>query len=302
MHIFVTGASGYIGGSVAVRLRDAGHAIRGLVRRADTAERLRMLGIEPVIGTLEDAALLTDAARRADAVVNAASSDHRGAADALVAALAGSGKVLLHTSGTSIVATDSRGEPDDRIFTEDTPVHPVPEKAARVALDRSIREAADMGVHSIVLCNSMIYGHGLGLHRDSVQVPRLVEFARNSGVARHIGRGENIWSNVHIADMAELYLLALTRAPAGSFYYVENGEASYREIAAAIATALSLRQPPQSLDPEEAFRLWGFERAAFSLGSNSRVSSARARRELGWAPRHASLTDWILRELAAPAA
>ncbi|MFY0581844.1 hypothetical protein ACN28S_53005 [Cystobacter fuscus] len=49
--------------------------------------------------------------------------------------------------------------------------------------------------------------------------------AKETRIARYIGRGLNIWSNVHIADMAELYLLALEKAPAGSFYYVENGEA-----------------------------------------------------------------------------
>ena len=77
MKIFVTGASGFIGGSVAARLVQAGHAVRGLIRDAAKADAVRAHGIEPVIGTLADHGLLAEEARAADAVVNAASSDDR---------------------------------------------------------------------------------------------------------------------------------------------------------------------------------------------------------------------------------
>jgi nucleoside-diphosphate-sugar epimerase len=299
MEIFITGASGYIGGSVAARLVGAGHKVTGLVRSAEKADQLRTHGIEPVIGSLDDASVITAVARRADAVVNAASSDHRGAIETLIRALDGSGKTLLHTSGSSIVGNDARGEPSDEIFTEDTPFDPAPEKAARVALDRRVRGAAEQGVRSIVLCNTLIYGHGLGLHRDSVQIPALADQARRSGVARYIGRGLNVWSTVHIEDMADLYLLALDRAPAGSFYFVENGEASFRDMVEAIAAALGLG-PAEGWNVDDAIAAWGFERAVFALGSNSRVRADRARRELGWTPKHASVLDWIRDELNTP--
>ncbi|WP_159713600.1 NAD(P)H-binding protein, partial [Geminicoccus flavidas] len=89
MDIFVTGASGYIGGSVAERLKAAGHRIIGLVRSDAKAEQLRARGMEAVVGTLDDARLLAEQAKHADAVVNAASSDHRGAVEMLIRALAG---------------------------------------------------------------------------------------------------------------------------------------------------------------------------------------------------------------------
>ncbi|KGM35833.1 NAD-dependent epimerase/dehydratase family protein [Inquilinus limosus] len=297
MTIFLTGASGYIGGAVAVRLLRDGHRIRGLLRSPERAAQLQALGIEPVIGDLSDTALLAREAEAADAVINTASADDRPAAEALLDALAGSGKPFLHTSGTSVVADDARGEwASDKIYDEDTPVEPVPGKAARVAIDRLIVDAARRGVRSAVLCNSLIYGTGPGLNPNSVQIPALVAQARKTGVVRPVGQGLNIWSNVHVDDMADLYALALGRAPAGAFYYVENGETSFADAAAAIARRLGLGAP-QPWPADDAIAALGFGHAVYSLGSNSRVRGKRARAELGWAPRHASLTGWIETEM-----
>ena len=210
MKIFITGASGYIGGSVAALLASKGHQVRGLVRSPAKAEGVREKGIEPVIGTLDDAALLITEAKAADAVINAADSDHLGAVEALLAGLAGSGKPFIHTSGTSLVGDEAMGEPSDAIFTQHTPVKPEPDKEHRVALNKLIMDAAP-GVRTIVLCNSLIYGRTLGAPAQSVQIPPLVAQAKESGVARYIGRGLNIWSNVHIADMADLSSWRSTR-------------------------------------------------------------------------------------------
>jgi len=297
MRVFITGATGYIGGTVAVRLVARGHRVTGLARSAEKAEQLRGAGIEPIIGALDDARILADVARRTDAVINAADSDHRAAAEALIEALAGSGKPLLHTSGISILGDKAGGEPGDRVFDEDTPFEAAPEKAARVAIDRLVRDAARRNVRSVVLCNPLIYGRGLGLHPDSVQIPALAEQARRSGTARYIGRGLNIWSHAHVEDVADLYLLALDKAPAGSFYFVENGEASFLDMAGAIASALGLG-PAQSWTVDEAIAAWGYQRAVFSLGSNCRVRAGRARRELGWRPKHSSVIDWIAQSLS----
>ncbi|MGR6919683.1 NAD-dependent epimerase/dehydratase family protein [[Actinomadura] parvosata] len=301
MRAFITGATGYIGGSVADRLLRAGHQVTGLARSPEKARLLERLGVTPVVGTLDDRALLAEQARAADAVVNAADSDHRGAVEALVEALAGSGKPLLHTSGSSIVGTDSRGEPSGETFGEDildpgSSWRPAADKEARVAIDRYVLAASSRGVRSVVLCNTLIYGHGRGPSRDSVQIPALVRQARESGTVRRIGAGGNIWSNVHIDDVADLYVLALDAAPAGSFFFVENGEASFGDMTAAIAEALGLG-PVEAWDIDAAIHEWGYEAAVFALGSNSRVRGERARTRLGWRPRHASVLDWIRNEL-----
>lgn len=295
MKIFVTGANGYIGGSVAAALAAKGHAVRGLVRDRARVDEVRSFGIQPVLGTLDDTALLIAEAGAADAVVNAADSDHRGAVEALLEGLRGSGKRFLHTSGTSLVGDEAVGAPSDAIFTEQTPFVPAPDKAPRVAINRLIQEAAP-GVHSVILCNSLVYGKALGPMAQSVQLPPLVALARQTGTARHVGRGLNRWSNVHIADLVDLYLLALEQAPAGSFYFVENGEASFKEITDAIGTALALG-PSQDWEPADAIAYWGRRTAVFSLGSNSRVRADKARSELGWTPVHTSVTDYILEDI-----
>ncbi|WP_242891302.1 NAD-dependent epimerase/dehydratase family protein [Actinomadura litoris] len=300
MRIFLTGATGYIGGSIGVRLVAEGHAVSGLARSAAGADALRRIGIEPVAGTLDDGDVLARAASEADAVVNAADSDHAGAVEAFVEALQGSGKPLLHTSGSSIVGDDARGEASDRVWTEEEVLapgwRPSPDKAARVAIDRRVLGAADHGVRSVVLCNTLIYGHGRGVARDSVQIPLLVRQAESTGIARHIGPGANIWSTVHVDDVVELYVRALEGAPAGSFYFVESGEASFKAITDAIAGALG-QEPAQPWDIDSAIAAWGYEPAVYALGSNSRVRDAAARADLDWRPEHASVIDWIRREL-----
>jgi nucleoside-diphosphate-sugar epimerase len=264
-----------------------------LVRSAEKAERVAAHGIEAVVGSLDDAALLQAEAGAADAVINAASSDHRGAVEALIAAMSGSGKPFIHSSGTSIVADLAMGEPSERIFEEATPVEPLPERAARMAIDRLVLAAP--GIRSIVLCNAMIYGHALGPAAQSVQIPALVRQAKASGIARYIGRGLNRWSNVHIADVATAYALALARAPAGTFMYVESGEEALGEIVSAIAARLELGRA-QSCSADEAIAAWGRNLAVLSLGSNSRVRG-RVALELGWLPTRRSVTHWIGNEM-----
>ncbi|WP_422008870.1 NAD-dependent epimerase/dehydratase family protein [Reyranella sp.] len=297
MKIFMTGATGYIGGTIARRLLDDGHEIRGLVRDAEKGRSLVAFGVASVIGGLDDAAILAAEASRADAVINAANSDHRGAVEALLDGLAGSNKPFVHTSGSSIVADDAHGDvASDKIYDEETPFEPVPGKQARVAIDRTIRDASRRGVRSVVVCPTMIYGNGLGLARDSAQIPGLAKRAKASGVVRHVGQGLNVWSNVHVEDVADLYCLALEKAPPGAFYFAENGEASYRDICAAIARRLKLGEP-QAWPFEEAARELGENSAAYTFGSNSRVRARRARSELGWQPKHGSATEWIEAEL-----
>jgi nucleoside-diphosphate-sugar epimerase len=294
MRIFVTGANGFIGGAVAATLVKDGHTVRGLVRDRAKADLVAAHGIDAVIGSLDDVALLQAEARMTDAVVNAASSDHRGAVEALIAGLAGSGKSLLHTSGSSIVGDEAMGESSDRIFDEDAPIQPHADKIARVAIDRLVLDAP--GIRSAVLCNTMIYGNTLGPPAQSVQIPTLVRQARASGIARYIGRGLNRWSNVHIADVAALYALAIAKAPAATFMYVESGEEALGEVVRAIAVRLDLGVA-QSWPAEQAIAAWGRRTAVFSLGSNSRVRGRRATELLGWAPQHRSVTKWIADEL-----
>ncbi|WP_028229375.1 NAD-dependent epimerase/dehydratase family protein [Paraburkholderia ferrariae] len=299
MKIFVTGAGGFIGGSIAAHLARAGHSVRGLVRRPEQFADLEQLGIAPVAGDLDERELLMAEARAADAVINAASSDHRGAVEALLDALEGSGKVLLHTSGSSIVGDASGGEPADRVYREDALPEPTADKAPRVAIDNLVLAGAARGIRSAVLCNTLIYGEGAVPGAASVQLPRLVRQAQKSGIMRHVGRGANVWSNVHVDDVAELYRLALEKTPAGTFYFVESGEAAFNEMSTALAAAMKL-PAPQDWPLDDAIGEWGYEMASYGLGSNSRVRGERARTLLGWQPRRTSVMAWIRDEMRVP--
>lgn len=296
MNIFITGAAGFIGGSIATGLAQRGHEVTGLVRSVEQAEELKALGITPVIGTLEDSELLTRQARAADGVINAASSDHRGAVLALIEGLKGSNKPFLHTSGSSIVGDASGGQGGGQVYYEGQLPEATPDKAARVAIDDLVIASAKEGVRSAVLCNTLIYGKSLGVNRDSVQLPRLLKQARKSGVVRHVGPGENVWSNVFIEDVVDLYALALEKTPAGTFYFVESGEASFVDMSNAMAEAMGLGKA-QAWPLKDAEAEWGYEMANYGLGSNSRVRGKNARELLGWTPKRTSVIDWIRNDM-----
>jgi nucleoside-diphosphate-sugar epimerase len=294
MKIFITGGTGFIGGSVAVECVRRGHTVRALTRSPDKASYLSSFGIDPVIGDLSDLDLLSEEAVKADAVINAADSDNRSAVDAFLNTLSGTGKAFLHTSGTSVIADLAGGEPSDYIYDDNSLPAPVPDKIARAELDRSI--VSSQGIRSIVLCNSLIFGDAIGPQAQSVQLPLLIADAQSTGCAHYIGRGLNRWSTVHISDVVDLYLLALERAPAGTFAFVESGEAAFQDMARAIGHSLGLGEP-ESITVQDAEMRWGRQRARYSLGSNSRVRSKRAR-ELGWMPKRLNVMEWINQHLS----
>jgi nucleoside-diphosphate-sugar epimerase len=296
MNVFVTGAGGYIGGSVAAALIKRGHRVRGLTRSAVGAEQLKSYAIDPVIGDLDDSGLLKREASVADMVINTANADHSGAVEALISALSHSGKKLIHTSGTSIVGDDARGDfCSEVIFSEETELAIDPRKQPRHDIDLMVRDAAKQNVHSAVIIPSLIYGHGTGVNKQSIQVPFLVKNALEVGSVQIVGKGLNTWSNIHIDDLVNLYLAVAAQAPPGAFYFAENGEAAFSDVAQAISRRFSIPNI-EHLNAEDAVMRWGAARALFTFGSNSRVRSIRARKELDWRPMHVSVQNWILSE------
>jgi nucleoside-diphosphate-sugar epimerase len=293
MKVFITGATGYIGGSIAAKLIAQGHQVSGLTRTADGATKLRAMGVEPVVGGLIDGNILQEAARSADTVINAANSDDAQAVEQLLPVLYGSGKTFIQTSGSSVIGDRAMGERSERRFHEDSVFEPLPERAGRVGIDRMVLAAAHRGVRSMVIRPSLIYGIGHGAHRDSVQVPKLIALARKHGVPLHVGRGLNIWSHVHIDDVVDLYLLALERATAGSLFYIENGECSMKDIAAAIGRVQG-NLAPEDWPIDAAFAELGAG-AYTTYGSNSRVLATKARGMLDWNPRGPALIEQIER-------
>ncbi len=293
MKVFVTGATGYIGGSVSDRLVDSGYQVLGLVRSEEKAKLLKARGLEPVLGALDNSDVLTRAARRSDGVLHAASADSQGVVEVFVAALAKSGRVLIHTTGSGIANDQADGEYAAKTYiTEDTYFEAVPFRQARVKMNRFVREAGiDQGIRTVVICPSMIYGQGRGLQGDSDQIPKLIAFSKQAGAGVYFGKGLNRYSNVHIDDLVDLYVLAIEKAPSASFFFAENGEASFKEIAELIASTQGLGGKTVSIAIDTLIAQFG-DAGRFGVAANSLVRASNARR-LGWNPTRESLASFL---------
>jgi nucleoside-diphosphate-sugar epimerase len=291
MKVFVTGATGYIGGSVSTKLLEQGHSVVGLARSDDAAATLKKRGIEPLAGDINAYTPIVEVTKRVDAVINAANSDNPFVVHALLTGLRGTGKTLIQTSGSSVVGNYDNGEASEDIFDEDAPFTPQPEKSTRVAIDTQVLAAAKDSVRTVVIRPTLIYGRGIGVPSASVQLPKLIDVARKHGVPRHVGRGLNIWGHVHITDVVDLFLLALEKAKPGSVLYAENGEANFKSVTQSIGRMLGLGDRTQDWPIGEAVEGLG-PGAYLSFGSNSRVRGKRSR-ELGWKPKGGTLFEEI---------
>jgi nucleoside-diphosphate-sugar epimerase len=289
MKVFITGATGYIGGSLATKLIERGDHVIGLARSDDAAAALKKRDIEPLAGDLNGYTPFIDVAQRVDAVINAANSDNPFVVHALLDGLRGSGKTLIQTSGSSVVGAYDNGEASEAIFDEDSVFTPQPEKAMRVAIDKSVLDAKD--IRGIVIRPTLIYGRGIGVAATSIQLPKLIDIAKKHGVPRHVGHGLNIWSHVHIADVVELFLLALDKAKPGSLFYADSGEANFKSVTQSIGCMLGMGDATKDWPVGEAVEALG-PGAYLSFGSNSRVRGKRSR-ELGWTPKQGTLFEEI---------
>jgi nucleoside-diphosphate-sugar epimerase len=289
MRVFVTGASGHIGSLVVRDLLDNGHQVSGLARSAAGAEAVERAGAEVVRGTLDDLEVLTKAAGESDGVIHLAFkhdfADYGGAAEADVravsaigAALVGSGKPFVNTSGTAVLATGS----SSTLATEETVP---PSEAPRVPSENAALALADQGVRaSIIRLAPTVHGttdrHGF--------IPTLIENARKTGQSIYIGDGANRWPAVHNVDAARLYRLALESAPAGSRLHGAAEEGiPFRDIAEAIGKQLEV--PAVSVSVEEATEQLAFIGWIASL--DNPTSSAITQRLLGWAPEQPTLLE-----------
>lgn len=290
--VFITGTSGYIGGSIAVRLVSMGYDVYGLERSQEKAVLLEKMNVKPIIGSLDDVNVMIKAAQDADIVINAANVDHFGAVITLVGALERSGKLFINTSGTSVVADHADGAYAGVPLSEDDFFEPVPFRRPRFDMNRYVRHAAiDKGLRTVVVCPAMIYGPGRGIQPKSDQIPKLIDIAKNVGAGAYFGKGLNRYSNVYIDDLVDLYVLAIQKAPGGSFFFAENGSNSFIEIATMISNHLGFGGKIADLTVEHVINDYG-EEARLGVASNSMVKALNARL-LGWQPKGPSLKEYL---------
>jgi nucleoside-diphosphate-sugar epimerase len=287
MRVFVTGATGFIGSAVARELLTAGHKVLGLARNDAAADTLARVGVEAHRGELSDTDSLAAAARACDGVIHtafihdfsayvAAIETDRRAVEALAGALKGSGKPLVVTSGTLMLAMGAPG----RIATEED----APASAAipRAASELAVQAAAGRGVRaSVVRLSPTVHGAG-----DHGFVPRLIDIARRAGFSAFVGDGANRWPAVHRLDAARLFRLALEKAaPGARLHGVAEEGVAMRAIAQTIGTGLGV--PVRSLTADEAQAHFDF--LAPLVAMDNPTSSAITCKSLGWRPQEPEL-------------
>ena len=286
MNVLVLGATGYIGGAICEALRAAGHTVTGTARSPEAAQRLRAAHVEPVTADITDPTSLKAPAQHADGVIYAVQYNGSNGADvegaalhALVNALAGSNKPLLYTSGVWIY-----GSTGDRIADERHANCPTPLVAHRPALERIVLDGVSRGVRAVIIRPGDVYGRGGG-------IPAMwTQSAKQNGAVRYVGDGSSHWPVVHVEDLAQLYLLALTKAEAGSVYNAGDETAfTVREMAEAASYGAGAGGKTTTWPLEEARKSLGAFADALVL--DMRITSRKARAELGWQTRPSTILD-----------
>ncbi|WP_194898738.1 NAD-dependent epimerase/dehydratase family protein [Catenulispora pinisilvae] len=275
MRIFLTGGSGYIGRATIAELVRRGHIVEALARSEGSAQAVTAAGAVAVRGGLTDLDVLNHAAVRAEAVIHLAQADS--AQTDLAAATAmqdgvGAG-TYVHTGG-SWVYGDTHGVQDETASWNAPTV-----VAWRKPVEDQVLARAAEGGRPVIVQPGLLYGGDNRLIDHFFVTP-----GKLSGAVPYIGDGANRWALVHIDDIATLYAAALS-AKAGSVYIgVGESHPRMKEVAEAAARGAGLAGKTVSITLEQARAQMGPIADAFAL--DQRLTSAKARRELGWAPKH----------------
>jgi nucleoside-diphosphate-sugar epimerase len=301
MHIFVTGATGFIGTAVVKELLSAGYQVTGLSRTTQGAEKLHNLGAKARVGQLDQSTLLREAAADSDGVIHLAFIHGLGHMDlrtrlrlfagalnggvvssfmrilhqtesraiqALASGLEGTGRPLIVTSGVLMLPSGKISTEEDN-HLKDAPNRSFSEMAALALVPRGVRA-------SVIRLSPTVHGSG-----DRGFIPYLIKAARKKGSSVYIGNGANRWPAVHVRDAARLFRLALEKGEAGAKYHgVDETGIPFREIASKIAAKLQI--PTSSYPTPKSAKHLGFLSSFVGLDNPS--SSEWTQRALGWKP------------------
>ncbi|KAF8940914.1 hypothetical protein EDD21DRAFT_370063 [Dissophora ornata] len=338
LRVFITGATGYIG-STAINLllntefAHSRYSFRALVRSREKAERdIRPLGIEPVLGSLDDSDLLTEEASNADIVLDFANADHLGSIKAILKGLLhrprpeGGRKrpILIHTSGTGVLLDQAYGAFSSETIYYDNDTAQLnalgPQQPHR-NVDLEVMSPALVGkVDTYIVVPPTVWGFGTGTgNHNSIQIPLQIATSLKHQQAMQIGDGLNYWSKVHVIDLAHLYVTLFERAlkepqdddndgvtplpkNEDAYYFAQEGDDfRYGDVAKEIADQFKRQEinasgTVKAIKPEEESAWWP-EGSGGLLGGNSRSRALKARKILGWEPKYTDLKGYIAEEI-----
>ncbi|KAJ7065557.1 hypothetical protein C8F01DRAFT_1053661 [Mycena amicta] len=317
IHVLLTGATGFVGGTALTTLLDRDDYKRGQVKitclvRGDDRARLikQRLGVDVVVGDLAEGELVRRAAAEADVVLDTANADFPKGSRAILDGLkeryerTGIQSVFIHTSGTGALTDNAQGQFADEKIYQDldcAAIRAIPTTYVHRESDSMISEASEQGyVRAYVVMPPLIYGRGTGpFSRTSVQIPALIRAALNLGQAVHVGPGLSMWNGVHVQDLVDLFMILLDdavnsvrpKAPTGleCFYFCATDTYSWKQLAIELGKCLHAKgalvtPDARALLPEEEQEVLGAW-SGFAYGSNSRSRAGKAY-TLGWAPKH----------------
>ena len=285
MRIFLTGATGYIGGAVFDALVRGGHDVTALVRDSEKARNVAKRGGHPVVGNLAEPESFTASADGQDGYIHTAFDTNSGkgpaidraALDAMIAAAkrprtagasAPAKRFVIYTSGVWVLGRTP--EP----VAEDAPINPIPIVAWRPEHEAVALAAAD-GIRTAVVRPGVVYGGGTGMVADIFK-------SATNGLVRVVGDGNNHWPLVYDRDLADLYARIVSHEDASGIYHAnDEGDERVNDIVEAIKPYVPVRPDVRHVPIEEARTKFG--PFADALALDQLVRSPRAKM-LGWTP------------------
>jgi nucleoside-diphosphate-sugar epimerase len=284
MKVVLTGATGFVGSHVLADLYKHGHEVTALVRDGAQADTVAARGATPVVVDLYDRPTVARLLGTADGAIHTASPGDATSADldsavvdAVTGAFTGTGKPYLQISGLWIYGTNPA-------ITEASPFNAPAMVSWKEPIERRVLGATD--IRGVVIVSSVAYGDGgggipgllLGSPRD------------NAGHLIMLGTGQQHWSTVHAADLADFFRRALENESARGRYVIGNGaHPTVTELTQAAAVAAGAPGAVPGSDDEARARLGDYFAEVLLLDQGT--DAARARAELGWYPSHPSLSD-----------
>jgi len=284
MKVVLTGATGFIGSHVLADLYKHGNEVTALVRDDAQADTVAARGATPVVVDLHDRPTVARLLSNADGAIHTASPGDATSAnldsdvvDAVIDAFAGTGKPYLQISGLWIYGANPS-------ITEESPVNAPALVSWKEPIERRVLAAT--GMRGVVIVSSVAYGDGgggipgllLGSPRD------------DAGNLIMLGTGQQHWSTVHAADLADFFRRVLEDDSARGRYVIGNGlHPTVAELTDAAAVAVGAPGAAPGSDDEARARLGDYFAEVLLLDQGT--DAARARAELGWHPSHPSLID-----------
>jgi nucleoside-diphosphate-sugar epimerase len=320
--VFVTGGTGYIGGDFlhVITSKHPDWELTCLVRNSDKGAKIAAVypKIRLVYGDLDAIELIEEESSSADIVYHFANCDHEASANAITRGLnrrtSSSPAFWIHTSGTGILTWETLdqkafGDELARKFNDWDGIQELlshPDRALHRPVDKIVIAAASDKIKTAIVCPPTIYGPGRGPdNQKSMQAYKAAAAMMKSKQGFVIGKGENVWHQVHVQDLTDLYVLLGEAAANGGapatwnyqgYYLAENGEFVWGDILKAIvADAHGKGFLPDSTtkgySPEDVASV--MPRGEYAVGSNSRGESIRGKRLLGWKPYRPLLRDLV---------